>query len=426
MSLEIIIADKATHVSTSVATRDITLASPSVVELPIPREQVKSLSRHGDNLVINTEDGQSVVLHGFFTDGAHGQNDLVLQDADGLWYADLSSLNGLIDTIEDATSSDHAVDQSVLSPIDSIDPLLDYSADVTASANNTDNSALAETPTAAGADAAGSGTSTDTDANTGTATDTSADLTGHGVLSWLPLISGVGIIAAAASGGNSAHSDTSSLGAAADATTPDTPLVDMGKSTFDSTGDATQINLTGTADPNATVIVTAGDSTQTVAADATGAWSAQIASSSAPYLSVTSADAAGNVSGTTFIGLTGASQTLDMSGGKDTFVLRLLADDASGGNGITTLSHFTVGDYSSTANADRIDVSQLLVSSGYTGDVSTLGQYLTATPDGADTTISIDRDGSASAYAPTPLITLTGVTNMTVTDLLAHQQLVLA
>ncbi|WP_426391353.1 Ig-like domain-containing protein [Variovorax sp. R-27] len=127
-------------------------------------------------------------------------------------------------------------------------------------------------------------------------------------------------------------------------------------------------------------------------------------------------------------------------GGKDTLLYKLLATtDATGGNGADAVSSFEVGTFEATANADRIELKDLLV--GYTADADgaaryingvatidsgdAIGNYLSVTVSGGNTTLNIDRDGSGSAYSATALITLNGVTTDLAT-LLANHQLVLA
>jgi len=128
------------------------------------------------------------------------------------------------------------------------------------------------------------------------------------------------------------------------------------------------------------------------------------------------------------------------SGGRDTILLQLLdAADATGGNGMDTVTGFKIGTYEGTPGADRIDLKDLL--SGYTGDsdgaahyvngVATLdagdaiGDFLKVTTSGSDTIISIDRDGLGGTYAFTDVVTLSNV-HTDLQTLLANHQLVTA
>lgn len=198
--LSITVIDKATHTSKVVTGQEVTLSAHSVIELPLSHSQVKTLARSGTDLVITTADGETVVIHGFFADaqGAAGHSDLVLQDAGGLWLADLSDMNALpMDTAVDPGSS------NVFSSIDSADPLLAGTSPVATAAPEAPTPAETPAPaetatpatasadtTAGAADAAGAGA--------GGAADQAAPVGDAGMISWLPLLGGVGIIAGAA------------------------------------------------------------------------------------------------------------------------------------------------------------------------------------------------------------------------------------
>jgi hypothetical protein len=111
--------------------------------------------------------------------------------------------------------------------------------------------------------------------------------------------------------------------------------------------------------------------------------------------------------------------------------------DATGGNGSDTANGFKIGTYEATPNADRIDVSELLI--GYNADANgpahyingvatidagdAIASYLRVAQVGADTVISIDRDGAGGAYAMTQLLTLQS-TSVTLEMLLANHQIV--
>jgi len=132
----------------------------------------------------------------------------------------------------------------------------------------------------------------------------------------------------------------------------------------------------------------------------------------------------------------GGNDTFNLShGGHDTLLYKLLAADGTGGNGSDVVNGFKVGTYEATANADRIDVSKLLV--GYTADSDgaahyingvatmdageTIGNYLKVTQSGSNTVISIDRDGTGSTYSETVLLTLNNVSTDLETLLANHQ-----
>ncbi len=120
------------------------------------------------------------------------------------------------------------------------------------------------------------------------------------------------------------------------------------------------------------------------------------------------------------------------NGGNDSVVYHLLdAADATGGNGADRISGFTVGDGNNTADADRIDLSELLAERRSTDGnddgaeitAEDLSDYLSVTVNGSDTEIAIDRDGAGSAHEMTTVVTLSGVQTDLAT-LLANHQLV--
>ncbi|WP_218568479.1 S-layer family protein [Pseudomonas sp. GL93] len=136
----------------------------------------------------------------------------------------------------------------------------------------------------------------------------------------------------------------------------------------------------------------------------------------------------------------GGNDTFQLvNGGHDTLIYNLLTSaNATGGNGTDTVVGFKVGTFEATPNSDRIDLRQLLV--GYTADADgaahyvngtatidvgeTIQNYLSTTNSGGNTTLSIDRDGTAGTYAPTQLLTMTGVTT-DLAKLLANHQITL-
>lgn len=83
-------------------------------------------------------------------------------------------------------------------------------------------------------------------------------------------------------------------------------------------------------------------------------------------------------------------------------MLNTAAGNGTGGNG--TGDHWT---NFSISQGDKIDIGDLLV--GWNGQTSTLGNYLHVTASGNNTVISIDRDGTGTAYANTNLVTLDNV-----------------
>ena len=133
----------------------------------------------------------------------------------------------------------------------------------------------------------------------------------------------------------------------------------------------------------------------------------------------------------------GGDDTINLSnGGRDSIIFDVYnKTDARGGNGFDTINNFFVGGYSANTNADRIDIRGLI--SGYTGTVNVyfdtntgryqldqasqgVLQYLKIEAVGADTIISIDRNGTGSFSA---IAKLTGV-NTTLADLVRNEQIV--
>ncbi len=108
--------------------------------------------------------------------------------------------------------------------------------------------------------------------------------------------------------------------------------------------------------------------------------------------------------------------------GTDTILFQLLnSQDATGGNGHDTVLDFTLGDVRTDAQADKIDLSELLID--YSKDVSTLAKFITVEQDAGNTTISLDRDGEGTMFSSISLITLNHV-NTTLDELLNNQQLI--
>ncbi len=108
--------------------------------------------------------------------------------------------------------------------------------------------------------------------------------------------------------------------------------------------------------------------------------------------------------------------------GADTILFQLLnSQDATGGNGHDTVLDFTLGDVRTDFQADKIDLSELLID--YSKDVSTLAKFITVEQDAGNTTISLDRDGEGTIFSSISLITLNQV-NTTLDELLNNRQLV--
>ena len=131
----------------------------------------------------------------------------------------------------------------------------------------------------------------------------------------------------------------------------------------------------------------------------------------------------------------GGNDTINLgNGGHDTLLLRLLANDASGGNGSDTVSGFKVGTWEATEGTARVDVRELLTR--YTGNgaaryidgaatlddgAGNIEAFVQVEKNDSDTTISIDRDGADTQYASSTLVTLQSVQTDLATLLANHQ-----
>ncbi|QIO09254.1 BapA/Bap/LapF family large adhesin [Acinetobacter lanii] len=87
-----------------------------------------------------------------------------------------------------------------------------------------------------------------------------------------------------------------------------------------------------------------------------------------------------------------------MGNGSDTVIFDLLNQhDDVGGNGLDIWNDFHVGKIGSDLNADRIDISKLLLSDNAINSTE-LSKYISVEVEGSNTVLSIDRDGDAMKY----------------------------
>ena len=127
------------------------------------------------------------------------------------------------------------------------------------------------------------------------------------------------------------------------------------------------------------------------------------------------------------------------NGGQDTLFYKLLNNaDATGGNGTDVVNNFALGNTTSNLEADKIDLKELLINYNADADGAarfingvatidsgdTITQYLSVSSSGGNTTLFIDRDGSASAFSATALVTLNGTT-VDLATLLANHQIII-
>ncbi|WP_175985205.1 Ig-like domain-containing protein, partial [Burkholderia sp. BCC0506] len=132
------------------------------------------------------------------------------------------------------------------------------------------------------------------------------------------------------------------------------------------------------------------------------------------------------------------NDTLTGGAGTDVFLWEVVGADNTGGNGQDVITDFQLASGPADTSSDKIDLSKLLV--GYTSDADgpahyvngvptidagdTIGQFLSVTNVGADTVISIDRDGAGTAFSSETLVTLNNVTTNLETLLANHQIIV--
>ncbi|OGA14874.1 MAG: hypothetical protein A3I63_08395 [Betaproteobacteria bacterium RIFCSPLOWO2_02_FULL_66_14] len=115
--------------------------------------------------------------------------------------------------------------------------------------------------------------------------------------------------------------------------------------------------------------------------------------------------------------LVGGAGADTMTGGAGSDTFKFLASD---GGGTDTVTDFTVADTAS--GGDVLDLSELLVGSGATPE--TIAEFINLTASGADTVVSVDPDG-AGAMPAQQIVTLQGVINLTLQQLIDNHQVVI-
>jgi hypothetical protein len=138
----------------------------------------------------------------------------------------------------------------------------------------------------------------------------------------------------------------------------------------------------------------------------------------------------------------GGNDTFNIgNGGHDTLLYKLLNNsDATGGNGKDTINGFSVGTFEGTADSDRIDISELLQGSGYSGNAGAhyingvavldtaagnIADFIKVNVVDGNTEIAIDRDGNGGNYSATTIASLTSVQTDLATLLANHQLMVI-
>jgi hypothetical protein len=137
----------------------------------------------------------------------------------------------------------------------------------------------------------------------------------------------------------------------------------------------------------------------------------------------------------------GGNDTYTITGGGHTLLTftNINNSDATGGNGHDTAIGFGLGNITSVATADVIDLSAIL--QNYTGTANVyhdttsnkdvldkasegLKNYLSVTFDGTHTQIAVDRDGTGGTFGSTVVLTLNNVSTDLETLLVNHQLIV--
>ncbi|WP_215901288.1 S-layer family protein, partial [Acinetobacter sp. TUM15131] len=131
---------------------------------------------------------------------------------------------------------------------------------------------------------------------------------------------------------------------------------------------------------------------------------------------------------------TAANDTFTLGNGSDTLIYNTLTAagvvNATGGNttagGVDTWTDFHVGNVATDDQADKIDISNLLIG---TPNSLTIGSYVSVSYDATtqSATISVDRDGLGGTYTSTQLLTLHldhPTASLTLNDLLNNGQII--
>ncbi|MFJ4441846.1 BapA/Bap/LapF family large adhesin [Pseudomonas sp. NPDC089422] len=107
----IVVADKQSAVATQNAWGNITLNSPGVVQMPVAPDQVATVTRRGQDLIVTLKSGEKVTVGNFFAvDQAGVGSDMVFVGEDGtLWHAnyDATAFTGF--TFDEVASLDELV-----------------------------------------------------------------------------------------------------------------------------------------------------------------------------------------------------------------------------------------------------------------------------------------------------------------------------
>lgn len=107
----IVVADKQSAVATQNAWGNITLNSPGVVQMPVAPDQVATVTRRGQDLIVTLKSGEKVTVGNFFAvDQAGVASDMVFVGEDGtLWHANYDSTAFTGFTFDEVKSLDELV-----------------------------------------------------------------------------------------------------------------------------------------------------------------------------------------------------------------------------------------------------------------------------------------------------------------------------
>uniref|UniRef100_UPI00313E739D Ig-like domain-containing protein n=1 Tax=Citrobacter sp. NCU1 TaxID=2026683 RepID=UPI00313E739D len=135
----------------------------------------------------------------------------------------------------------------------------------------------------------------------------------------------------------------------------------------------------------------------------------------------------------------GGNDTINLgNSGHDTLLYKLISNASDGGVGHDVVNGFKVGTWEGTADTSRIDISELLKDSGYTGTASAhyvnnvakldnsaddIDKFVQVVQNGENVDIQIDRDGTGGANDFQTIATLEN-THTDLLTLLANHQLI--
>ncbi|MCG7390081.1 Ig-like domain-containing protein [Pantoea sp. ACRSB] len=265
------VTPKGGTIASQLSGSDVNLNAPSVVKLNLNRTDIKSFARNGNDLVVTTKSGETVVIHNFYSPA--GESDLVLQDDRGaLWWVEDPGQQGFQFVSIDSTEgllADNITNDGAIAAYGIGGGALAGIAAMFAGSNggngSGDNGGAADGGTGSG-DNGGTGGGTDG----GTGGGTGGDTTAPGAVADLTISDNVGSTQGAITAGAS--------------TDDNTPV------------------LSGTAEAGATISVYDNGTllgTATVNADGTWSFTSPVLADGQHSLTATVTDAAGNTSSAT-------------------------------------------------------------------------------------------------------------------------------